>query len=312
MNRKFAAFSLIELSIVILVIGILVAGVMEGKNLLNKSKLSAARALSQSSDVNSIKNLVVWVDATRENTITNTSNSKNVSDGDYIQSWLDVTPQYTPNLSFSTSTTNTYPIYRENAINGLPALEFDGVNAADGDLLEISGSAAGAERINQLDNFAIFAVFTALPGYNVTETRIGILMKQLISVNNETYGMSFIGSNKTISSIVTDGNNTTIFVNTTSNAITNSVPAIGFVQHATGISSGFVVYLNGTLLGSRNAQSSIRNGVSNLTIGKGRTSTRYFKGYISELIMYNEALTPEERKSVTKYLSQKWGIAVSQ
>ena len=67
---------------------------MEGRNVLYKAKLSAARALSQSSDVASIKNLVVWADATQENAITNTNLTKNVENGDSVKSWTDRNPQF--------------------------------------------------------------------------------------------------------------------------------------------------------------------------------------------------------------------------
>lgn len=51
------AFSLIELSIVILIIGILVAGVTQSSRLINQIKLSLAQSITRSSDVNSIDNL---------------------------------------------------------------------------------------------------------------------------------------------------------------------------------------------------------------------------------------------------------------
>jgi len=303
-KSKLKAFSLIELSIVILVIGILIAGIMEGRNLLYKAKLSAARALSQSSDVASIKNLVVWVDATQENAITNTNLTKNVENGDSAKSWTDRSPQYTPNLVFSTSSrAGTYPKFRENAVNGLPALEFDGVL----DSLE----AASTARINQLENFAIFAVFTAIPTYS-TDTRKGILLKTESGANNEVYGMLFNGTTKTIGSIVVDSSGSVTIVAAATNGIKDNIPAIGFVQHATGVSSGFVSYINGAASGtSGTPKSSISSGSSGLAIGRGSHSARYFKGYISEIIMYNKALTTEERKSVEKYLSKKWGIAVA-
>ena len=60
------AFSLVELSIVILIIGILIAAVGQGVDLVQDSRLSAARMLTQSSRVNSIKNLVTWLETTSE------------------------------------------------------------------------------------------------------------------------------------------------------------------------------------------------------------------------------------------------------
>ena len=57
--KQNRAFSLVELSIVILVIGIVIAGVTQTSRLIGQMKLSSARTLSQSSDVNGIKDLIL-------------------------------------------------------------------------------------------------------------------------------------------------------------------------------------------------------------------------------------------------------------
>ena len=60
------AFSLIELSIVILIIGILVAGVTQSSRLLKMMRLQSARSLTNSGPVISINNIVLWVDSVSE------------------------------------------------------------------------------------------------------------------------------------------------------------------------------------------------------------------------------------------------------
>jgi len=57
-NKK--DFSLIELSIVILIIGILVAGVTSSSRLIKRIKIATAQNITQSSPVSSIKDLAVW------------------------------------------------------------------------------------------------------------------------------------------------------------------------------------------------------------------------------------------------------------
>ena len=289
---------------------------MEGRNLLYKAKLSAARALSQSSDVASIKNLVVWVDATQENAITNTNLTKNVENGDSVKSWTDRNPQFQVPLVFSTSTANTYPIYRDSAINGLTALQFNGSNGAG------SGyylSTPSESRIAKPDNFSIFAVFTALSGHAM-DSRIGILAKQsTTTVTNETYGINFDGLNQTINSVVMGGSPTVPtpinLYSPISNIITDNVASIAGVTHDTQNStSGFKLYKNGTNFASRNPSTSIIDAGTALNIGSGRSTietTRFCKCYISEIIMYDRALKKEEINSVTKYLGKKWGIAVA-
>ena len=64
MNKNNKAFSLIELSIVILVISLLVVGVTKGSRLMSEAKLKSAQALTSSSPVNAMTGVVLWLDAT--------------------------------------------------------------------------------------------------------------------------------------------------------------------------------------------------------------------------------------------------------
>ena len=122
------AFSLIELSIVILVVGILIAGIFQASSLVNKWYLLSARTLTQSAGVNSILNLVMWLDATREGVFTNSNNSTNIQDGDLIKNWRSFNPQDIRSLSATQSSTSDYPRYFEKLINNLPAVKFDGID----------------------------------------------------------------------------------------------------------------------------------------------------------------------------------------
>jgi len=58
-NKISQAFSLIELSIVILIIGILVAGVTQSSRLVTQFRLLSARNMTQSSPVPTIKDLLI-------------------------------------------------------------------------------------------------------------------------------------------------------------------------------------------------------------------------------------------------------------
>jgi prepilin-type N-terminal cleavage/methylation domain-containing protein len=56
-NLHKKAFSLIEISVVILIIGILIAGISQGIDLYQDSRLAIARSLTQNSRVGRIENL---------------------------------------------------------------------------------------------------------------------------------------------------------------------------------------------------------------------------------------------------------------
>ena len=68
-NHSKLAFSLIELSVVILIIGILVLGVTQGSRMMYEAKLKSAISLTQSSPVISMENLVLWLEPTNASTI---------------------------------------------------------------------------------------------------------------------------------------------------------------------------------------------------------------------------------------------------
>ena len=60
------AFSLIEISMVILIIGILIAGVATANSLIAKSRISSAQTLTISSPINSIKDTALWLESSTD------------------------------------------------------------------------------------------------------------------------------------------------------------------------------------------------------------------------------------------------------
>ena len=83
------AFSLIELSIVILIIGILVAGVTSSSRLITRMKLITAQNLTRNSPISSIKDLSVWWETSLDESFDNAEES----DDSLISGWLDINPQ---------------------------------------------------------------------------------------------------------------------------------------------------------------------------------------------------------------------------
>ena len=53
-------FSLIEISVVVLIIGVLIAAITTGTDLVKRSKLASARNLSSNSSIYGMKDLVLW------------------------------------------------------------------------------------------------------------------------------------------------------------------------------------------------------------------------------------------------------------
>jgi prepilin-type N-terminal cleavage/methylation domain-containing protein len=308
MNKtKFFAFSLIELSIVILIIGILVAGVTEGSRLISNAKLSSARTLTKSSDVNSIKDLILWIDASAEGKLINTSGLKDVKDNDFIKSWSDQNSQLPTPLFFTTSTANTYPVFRQNALNNLPAIEFDGVN----DFL----GTPDEPRIAKPNNHTIFAVLSLISGHNTDS--LGVIAKQTGSFPNTPYSLTIDGMYLKVTTVVTDesGANANNYLESNTVTFVDNSPIIAAVtQNSVSTTTGLKTYLNGRIANQVNTVSSIASSGGYLKIGqqKDGATARFCKCYISEIIMYDRVLSSEERKSIEKYLSKKWGIKIVQ
>ncbi len=91
--KKKLAFSLIELSVVILIIGILIAGVTQGSRLIKQFKLSSASSLTRSSSISSIPNLTLWLETTLDGSVTSVTNGTSPSNNDAISNWNDLNPQ---------------------------------------------------------------------------------------------------------------------------------------------------------------------------------------------------------------------------
>ena len=89
MKKQNKAVSLIELSIVVLVIGILIAGVIQGSRMLVDSRLKSARALTRSSPVAGIKDLALWLETTSAESFL----SSQAENGTQLTLWNDINPQ---------------------------------------------------------------------------------------------------------------------------------------------------------------------------------------------------------------------------
>lgn len=122
-HQKLAkAFSLIELSIVILIIGILVAGVTQSSRLINAMRLQTFRSLTLNSPVSSINGLVLWLETTLEKSF----DPIQASNGSEISTWFDINPQTTTPLNATQATTGRKPTY--NSVGNIPVITFNGVD----------------------------------------------------------------------------------------------------------------------------------------------------------------------------------------
>ncbi|MCE3255902.1 MAG: hypothetical protein K0R25_1396 [Rickettsiaceae bacterium] len=282
------AFSLIELSVVILIIGILVIGITKGSAIVRAAKLQSAQSLTLSSPVASIDALRFWFEPTLDKSF---DASEKLTGP--ISKWYDTNPQSSNMMSADQTTASAKPTYTASAINGLPALKFDG-----SDWLRMVIQTSTSDKLE---------VFTVCKRSALVVLSSSAVFHKAGTNDNDNVGR-FILANEGLSSpfqLATARNGTK---SVRSPHPGNNIPYI-FSTSFDGTNN--TAYYNGT---AQTAVASTGNfDFDNVLIGArytGGVENSMYNGYIAELIVFDRNLTATERKDVTKYLGNKWGIAV--
>ncbi len=295
-KNKRLGFSLIELSIVILVIGILVVGITQGSTILRKARLSSAIALTTSSPVWSTTGLILWLETSLK-----TSFDDNISTGTAISSWYDNNQLSQSKNNTSQGTPEYRPTYQENVINGLPAVRFDSTNdqliIPDFELRNIGnrGLAIFAVVKKTQSGRGDLFVYKSLSGYDDFSI--------MIDANNGVLSLLQVNS-----AVVVPG----------STAIANAGKNFNILTFTRSEASVYNGYVNGTLALTAAAATNFINidAGTSLLIGSnhqtGSLVPKYsFGGDVAEIIVFNRGLKLNERKSIEQYLAQKYSLKTS-
>jgi prepilin-type N-terminal cleavage/methylation domain-containing protein len=284
MSKK--AFSLIELSIVLVIIGLLVAGITQGSRLVQKFRISTAQTLTQSSPVNGIKNLVAWYETTSQ-----ASFDSAIDNGVAISTWYDISPSVNKINATQTTAANR-PIYTENDINSLPTLKFTRSQS------QVMNLPNGTIPYNN-SPYTIFIVAKA--DASCKDGQCGLLGSGLNSPNQGNYFMY----------AQDQGFLNHWFTQDAEARITSNTTTPHFVMFYYNQSLRRILY-NGLQLGIIGAGSTYTNNqASPLSNAIGRSQVgQFLYGSIGEIIIFNRALMIEEIDSIESYLGKKWGIKV--
>ncbi len=297
---KKTGFSLIELSIVILIVGILIAGVTTSSRLLKQFKLNSARSLTMSSPVPSISQLLMWMETSLESSF-----DSNISDNDKILTWKDNNPQSSYKINFSQSNATYQPTYIDNGINGLPSLGFNNSNMLSPNFV------IGA-------NYSIFIAFNSSGFTGAASTILNVTDNVNHGINIELQASSgaWLGLNRRIrachrSPLGTSSENDN-YANATYAIQDKKDYIFAYTRNVKNNQSFF--YINGNNANDPSftgATAPALNG-TNLTLMIGNLMpnnfVRPFYGKISEIIIFDKALNPEELTSVNNYLLKKYNI----
>lgn len=295
--KKNKAFSLVELSITILIIGILVAAIVKGKTLYKDIKIAAARSMTTSSIVSSMKNLEAWYEISSDKSF----NENETFEDSNVSIWYDLNPTSTNKNNLITQSINNVPSYKENCINYLPCLNFESSNKErliGQRQVNISGSSA------QGTIFIVgIATSSTAPKYPLTisgGTTLEVLRLDTNTSASEA-GFRFQGANRLYKSPFKDK---IPFVSTWTFSQSNRV-------------NYYDLYVNGkiqTQNSTAGSSSTINLKNISLVVGGenyGGTYQSFYDGQISEIIIFDRYLSSKERESVEKYLGQKYSIKIT-
>ena len=294
-SSNLKAFSLIELSVVILIIGVLVLGVTQGSRMMRQAKLTSARSLTTSSPVASIDGLDLWLEATSEKSFKSSEavNTAIGSDGT-LTNWYDINPQTTSPNNTSQTNSDKKPRYIANAINGLPAVNFDGTD----DYLVSSGILSG------LSGVTVFAVLkpssfsgprTIVRGGTINSSKEGSLAFALTKSGSKAGCVRFVHNGSWTGSWTPSG---PLFSDSDSVVCSMRYNGTNLQGWTNGIAD------------TKDLVSDSLSVTENTLIGIDPALGATFKGGMGEIIIFNRGLNETERQSVESYLSQKWGVVI--
>ena len=332
MEKQFVktAFSLIELSVVSIIISILIAGVVSGRKMSENARLSSAQSITKNSSIGTIPDLALWLETSLDGSVTT---SQTFSDGFAISSWNDISGNKNHIIQ---AVLANQPSYLKSGINGLPSIKFDGVN----DILvnDIANSKKApitignskysvliVWRLNSIANNStllhqsdtsyskgrVFGawvkdnVFYVSGGSNyksptLSALSIGGKYSFLLSVNN------------------TEANNISLY----SNLATKSVASVGSCDGDGNCNQSNPANLNSDddpndLDGSGDfldttSFNSLGNNV--FAVGgkmKDDTASKFIDASVSEVMVFNRNLTPTEILLIKDYLSKKYNLIIN-
>ncbi len=297
------AFSLIELSIVILVVGILIAGITQSSSLYQKFKLQTGINLTKSSPVAGIKDLSLWLETTLPESFIA---SEITSSGNNISTWNDISPQNNNKYKATqtiTDPTSYQPQYVENIVNGLAVVRFDETKSSymnSNYHFDVAFDKTVFVVVTNRDNSG-GVIMSAAPNrfrFEVAAPSSSITYRLTAGSSVASSAASFhLYKNASVARLYNDN----VF------HILESVSGNTNPGSPTPISA--TPYFDGAAISPKNFEAASGGGnISIGTLGTGITTNNLFTGDIAEIIVYDRMLTNEERLEVQNYLKKKYDL----
>jgi prepilin-type N-terminal cleavage/methylation domain-containing protein len=288
------AFSLIEISLVVLIIGILISGVSLGVDLYNDFRLATARNLTINSRVGRIEDLVAWYETTNQNVFSKGTSAFEdlniIEENQVINRWKDSNSKSFIKLDATQTSSGSQPKIIFDKATSLPIVRFDSgkfLNLPNGTVPD-GNQAYTVIFVSKIDTDCGCPVLTS-----------GVFDFNAKTCNYFEYFSTYRFSNKYPSAgVQTPG---------PSNIVSpNKFQIFSSVYNQNTVT----VYINKNYWsGGSSPLYTIDNKETNNFIGRGnRPSANFLIGSIAEIIIFNRNLLNSEREDIENYLSKKWSI----
>jgi hypothetical protein len=319
LSKKNKAFSLVELSVVIVIVMIMIAGLIQSSRIIGAMRISTARNVTQSSAMPWINYIVTWYDATAADAFLESETDY----GDKISRWNGAEVRYSDRINLNQADDAKKPIFTSNGMYGLPSVKFDGID-------DYLGSENLEQSILTYRSGSVFIVFE--PKTIVSDEKRSILYQpsecgrefdvgynfnskgnfglssgsdDCGEVKATTSGIDFAVQNeKIVASLIVY--QSPMAVNNTSNI---KIYRNGYSQNVSAVNNG---YTSDKIQNTKKYS----DGSNRLYLGARKASdnavpSSFFNGLLGEMIVFNRSLNNEDRKEIEKYLGKKWGIKVN-
>jgi hypothetical protein len=229
-----------------------------------------------------IPNLGLWLEADVGITLV----------GGAVDAWAD---QSGNGRNFSAPALSNRPAY-SGTLNGLPVLTFDGSTDY------LTGNAASLNIAQNVDGLTMivvakYATSTVQRSFGISTTTSAA--RCLVGVSTTQW---LIGSRRL------DGDTGTLVSGGTTN--NNYVIQSGVLRYSVATAGVFVNSASQSDTAFQTAGNTSNTASMRVVIGTGTDLASFMSGDIAEVIVYQRAISVEERNSVERYLSVKWGITI--
>ena len=296
------AFSLVEISIVILIIGLLIAGISKASDLIFDANIATGRSITKSAKVSRIPSLVLWL----ETTLPESMKDSERGNGSTVSVWRDINPQSTTKFIFRGNGTPTYVEPGKN----LPAI---------GTLTGSNFFTLGTETATAVLSHKVSEIFTSS-----NATIFMVLKSSTASVTADLFSFcpaAACAAGTQISLGLAAGKPTFIFPGasgasvtaTTANDYFGIAPNVIIVS-AVKDSVGNKIAVNGASAGTGGNTNTVlpdafSTGLATFKIGGVGAATGV---EIYEIIVFSSTLGDGDRRSVEAYLGKKYNTTMAQ